>query len=244
MTKALWMTCACLAIAASAAAATAGGINLGWGDCGGQPATENRTFACDTNAGTNTLVGSFVAPCCVTELQSTEVWMDLQSTGATLPAWWQMRTGQCRAQSLLVGYDFRSGPFTCMDYWQNRAAGGVTEDPFTGNRARIRLQLALPYQDPGAGPVPEGQEIYSFKCDISNRKTVGAAGCGGCGAGVCIVLNTVKLNQRAGNPYGTYFITAPANRNWVTWQGGTGADCYLATPARNVTWGSIKTLYK
>jgi hypothetical protein len=244
MKKALWMTCAYLALTASAAAATGGSINLGWGDCGGLPATENRTFACDTNAGTNTLVGSFLAPCCVTELQTIEVAMDLQSTGATLPNWWQMRTAQCRAQALVPGFDFTSGPFTCFDYWQNRASGGVQEDPFAGNRARIRMLMALPYQDPTVGPVPEALETYSYKCIISNRKTAGQGACGGCGTGVCIVLNSITLDQKTWNPYGDYLITAPANRNWVTWQGGTGADCFLATPARNVTWGSIKTLYK
>ena len=32
--------------------------------------------------------------------------------------------------------------------------------------------------------------------------------------------------------------------NFVTWQGGGGTNCPAATPTRNSTWGSVKSLYR
>ena len=43
------------------ATAAAGWVNLSWDDCGSHGASM-RTFACNTNGGSHTLVGSFVAP--------------------------------------------------------------------------------------------------------------------------------------------------------------------------------------
>ncbi len=232
------------ALAPGGADAGPGGLNLGWGDCQGLPATQNETFSCDTNSGTHVLVGSFVAPCCLTP-DAAESVIDLQSEGATLPAWWSLRATAplgCRSTSLLHSADFTSGPFTCADYWQGAASGGASEDPVTtGNRARIKLLEGLAGGDPLIRPVPEGTEIYVFKCIINNQKTTGFEACGGCDVGVCLVLNTIMINQPAPNdiPYST-----PAQRNWVTWQGGIGADCYGATPVKNTTWGTIKALYR
>lgn len=221
-----------------------GGINLGWDDCGGLPASLNQAFACDTNVGTHTLIGSFLAPSCVTGMTANEVVIDLETTGLNLPPWWGMRTGGCRAGALSLNLDFTAGPFTCYDYWQGAAIGGISEDAPVGNRARIKSVMALPSGDPHIQPVQQGTEVYSFKVRISNSKTTGLGACAGCGNGVCLVLQSLKINQVASNPCGGKFIGSPATRAYVTWQGGIGADCYAATPAKNVTWGQIKARYR
>jgi hypothetical protein len=221
-----------------------GGLNLGWDDCGGLPATGNKTFACDTNAGFNTLIGSFVAPSFVTQMTSNEVVMDLESAGVTLPAWWNMRSQfGCRPTSLSANFDFTAGPFTCYDYWQGAAVGGITMDSPVGNRTRIRAVCALAAGDPHIGGILEGTEVYSFKARINNLKTVGPGSCAGCATGVCIVLQSIKIQQPVDNPYGGKYIGSPATRAFATWQGGIGSNCYAATPAKNVTWGSIKAQY-
>ena len=248
MKKTLLMTGALLALTAGLAFAGAGGLNLGWGDCGGLPGSLNRTFACNTNAGTvNSLFGSFVAPSFVTGMSANEMVIDIQSGGALLPAWWGMRaTGTCRSNtSLLINLDFTGGPFSCFDYWAGGASGGISEDAPAGNRARIKLLGALPAGSPGITSVAEGTEVYSFKMNVNNAKTVGLGSCAGCLEGVCIVLNSIKINQPVSEPGGSKFISAPASRNFVTWQGGiVGGDCYAATPAKNTTWGSVKALYR
>ena len=37
--------------------------------------------------------------------------------------------------------------------------------------------------------------------------------------------------------------TAPSGRNFITYQGGSGATC-ATVPAMNRTWGQVKALYR
>jgi hypothetical protein len=222
-----------------------GGLNLGWGDCGGLPASLNETFACDTNVGIHTLVGSFVAPSFVTAMSANEVVMEVQSPGTSLVPWWGMRTGACRASaSLNANFNFAAGPFTCYDYWQAGAIGSIAEDAPIGNRVRIKGVFALPAGDSRITGIPEGTEVYSFKANINSARTTGLGACAGCLTGVCIVLNSIKLNQPFANPNGGKYIGSPATRAYVTWQGGASANCYAATPAKNTTWGMLKAKYR
>jgi hypothetical protein len=245
MKKTLLFTCALVALTAGVALAGPGGLNLGWLDCEGLPASENRIFACNTNSGVHTLVGSFFAPCCITAASANEIVMDVQTTGVSLAAWWGMRTGACRtAASLLSSYDFTGGPFTCYDYWQGGASGGISEDAPIGNRVRIKALGALPAGSPLITAIGEGFEVYSFKANINSAKSAGLGACAGCNAGACIVLNSIKINQPVSEPGGSKFVSAPATRNYATWQGGIGGDCLGATPAKNTTWGNVKALYR
>lgn len=241
--KALWITCAVLLASARLVSAGPGGLNLGWNDCAGTPATLNQTFVCNTNTGIHTLVGSFMTPCCVTAMTGNEILMNVQSAGASLPAWWQMASGLCRPSSLFSTMDFIAGPFTCFDYWQGQASNGQLLDQIAGNRARIRVVGAVPSGSPAILPITEGTEVYSFKLNINNAKSVGSP-CTGCQTGVCIVLNSINLVQDPAAPGGNKFVSTPAVRNFALWQGGTGGDCLAATPARNTTWGTIKAQYR
>jgi hypothetical protein len=242
--KAVGITCALLVVSARLALALPGGLNLGWDDCGGLPASLNKAFACDTNTGTQTLVGSYILPaCCPLSVVANEINMEIQSAGPTLPAWWTMRSGGCRSSSLTGNFDFTIGPFTCYDYWLGGASGGAAMDPPTiPNRARINLIAAYPNGSPLIRPVPVNTEVYTFKCIIDNQKTIGVGSCAGCATGVCIVLNSIKVVAPGG---GSNYkrITWPAVRSHVSWQGGSAPDCFIVTPARNATWGSIKSLY-
>ena len=42
-----------------ASSAFAGGVNLAWTNCASEGGTQNRTFACGSNAGSNILTCSF-----------------------------------------------------------------------------------------------------------------------------------------------------------------------------------------
>jgi len=246
MKKTLLLTCTVLALSAGIAAAGPGAVNLAWNNCSTNGQADHLN-ACTSNTGINTLVGSFVAPCCVTAASANEIVIDLQSLGVSLPAWWGMRaTGTCRTSaSLLINLDFTGGPFGCYDYWQGGASGGVSEDAPVGNRARIKALGALPAGSPLIGPIAEGTEVYSFKININNAKSAGLGACAGCNAGVTLVLNSIKINQPVSEPGGGKFMSSPGagNGQCATWQGGGGVGCG-ATPARNATWGSVKALYR
>jgi len=77
---------AILAIALSASTVKSAGISLSWDDCGAHGVLL-RTFACDTNEGSHTLVGSFVAPAGVDSMSANEIVMDLESAEHSLPGW-------------------------------------------------------------------------------------------------------------------------------------------------------------
>jgi hypothetical protein len=244
MKKTLLMTSALLALTASLALAQ-GGVNLGWLDCGGLPASLNRTFACNTNSGGgHLLMGSFVAGPELTLVTGQLSVIDLQSAGAAIAGtWWDLKSGGCRGTASLVpNFDFTGGPFTCTDYWQGGAIGGNSFDYVGTNRARIKTQCALPAGDGRIGPIDPGTEVYAWKLTMNNLKTVGLGACAGCQTGVCIVFNSILVTQVPGTPAGNKTYSAMAARNFATWQGG-GIDCQI-TPTHNRTWGSVKSLYR
>ena len=222
-----------------------GGLNLGWQDCGSVPGTDNRNFACHTNTGgVHTLVGSFLASSHMVAVTGLDAVIDAQSEGSVWPDWWNIRVGGCRVPpAMTTSFDFTAGPFSCYDYWQAGAVGAHQMNVPVGNRTRILVSAALPSGDSRLGPILEGTEVYAFKLNVTNAKTVGLGSCSGCLEGVCFVLQFIRAHQ-TGSTAGSKYISSPAHRSHVTWQGGAGADCYAATPAKNVTWGSIKSRYR
>lgn len=244
MKKALLLCGALLALSASVASAA--GINFSWNNCGDN-GVQNKTFACTSNTLTGAIMyGSFIPPAGSAAITGMEVVIDLQSSAATLPAWWQYKyTGSCRGTALSTSVDFTSGPFECADYWAGAGQGGMTAyiTPYAtaANRARLLMIYAVPQNI--AAPVDETLEYYAFKATVNGSKSVGTGACAGCADPVCIVLNEVKLTQPVG--VGDFRIQNPASRNFVTWQGGAvSGGCPAATPTHNTTWGSVKSLYR
>ena len=244
--KSIGIACALLLAAAPAAYPAAGSLNLGWNDCGGYPSSLNKVFACNTDSRTFTLIGSFLAPSGVTAASGITAILDLQTATIGYPAWWGLAPGLCRAGSLTVTFDFRNGPYTCVDYWQGGAAGSISMDSPTGNRTRIRVVAALPAASPLIAPIDEGTEVYAFGAIVDAAKTTGPGACTGCQTGAVVCLNSITITQSA-DAGGNRFIFQPAARSFAAWQGGPFYDPYYACypdPVRNTTWGSIKSLYR
>jgi hypothetical protein len=236
-------------LALTATVASAAGVNLAWLNCYGEgTGAQNRVFACTANTGTNMAVGSFIAPAGVGALSGNEVVIDLQSAGATLPAWWQFKNvGTCRTTSLSVNFVANAGNAICVDEFSGGGAGGIGayNIGYGGNPARARLTMAIATAAPG--PIDADVEYFAFNMLINNAKTVGTGACAGCLTPVCIVMNSIKLTQPVG--VGDFVLGQPGNgtdSNFITWQGGVigGSGCPAATPARNATWGSVKSLYR
>ena len=232
-----------LCLTLSASSALGAGINLAWNDCG-EAGQVNRSFACNTNTGTHTLVGSFVPPAGMTAITGAEVVIRLVSASASYPAWWHFKNvGSCHQSSLSASADFTAGPFTCMDYWSGQAAGGISSYQFFYSSFQDRAKLLMIYAVPPtlAMPAEDGLEYYAFKLSINSAKTVGTGACDGCLDPVCIVLNEIKLTQPVG--VGDRRLQNPAFSYYATWQGGAiSGGCPAATPARNRTWGAVKSL--
>jgi hypothetical protein len=221
------------------------GINLSWEDCG-STGTESRSWACDTNTGAPfTLVASFTPPAGVPEFLGISAQLDI-TVGSGLPDWWQHGSSFCRGPTAIAtNFDFTSGPFTCFDFYAGSAAGGFAYDVgyVSPNRARWRIQLAVPFDNRGA--IDPMTEYYAFKANLLRSRSTGAGSCFGCDAEACIVLNEIQLFQPPEQNNDPVISTAPpGGRNYALWQAATIVDCPGSTPARNATWGQLKSLYR
>jgi hypothetical protein len=229
-----------------ASAASAAGINLSWTDCG-TAGTQNLTFACNSNSGAPfTMIGSFIPPAGLPEFLGISAQIDITTDQATVPDWWAHGGTNCRGTTgLSTNFDFTSGPFTCTDFYVGSAAGGSAYDVGFGtpNRARFRIQAAVPFDN--RGPLDENLEYYAYKANVLRAKTTGAGSCAGCSAPACIVFNELQLFQppeQANDPV----ITNAIDRQFVTWQNPAGGPpgCPASTPTANKSWGQVKSLYR
>jgi hypothetical protein len=231
-----------LLLACGVDVAWGGGIDLTWGT-GCYPETPQtlKTFACNSNTGSAVLTASFVPATDQPTFVGIQATLVFQIQSTVVPDWWQLwNTGACRQNALSVSEDFIAAPqAVCVDPWANLGAGGVTSY-LTGNAAIppstawLRVAFAL------ASPVPlfRGIEYYGFRTVVLYAKTAGAGSCGGCGTPALAVLNSIRACQNSGSCEDE---TTPATNACVIWQSGSGCQ---ATPAHNVTWAAVKSMYR
>ncbi len=244
-------------LCAASSAFAVGGVNISWSTCFGEnpSASRNRTFACASNAGTNLLVTSFVLDTLqLGAVSGTETVVDILSATDPVPLWWQFRDiGTCRQTALGSNSIADANNLVCVDWAQGQSAGGVgayTSDPGNGwtidpsvtlgQHRRLKLAFAVPLA--GLQDLTQASEYFSANISINNTKTVGTGACTGCNEPICIVLNSIKVTTNTGAGNRTISGGAAAGSDIVTWQ-GVGPNCQLV-PTKNVTWGSVKALYR
>lgn len=230
------------------------GCNLRWDHCYGDGGVQNKTFACDTNSGSETLVASFVPAWDIVNVVGIEIEMDLASASATLPAWWStFSAGTCRPTALAASPAPVDPLVTnCPDWGQGVQSGGIAAYQvgiYGANFARIKLGWAVP-QDVVLS-LAGRQEDFAYRLTISHVHTVGSGACADCTTPVCILLASVNMVTPI--QANTRWLTGPANQvdsDFATWQGGgvpatrLGTGCPAATPTRQRTWGEVKSLYR
>lgn len=220
--------------------ARAVGSNLAWDDCfQGAPASM-KTFTCDADDGAPfTLVGSFVPPEGVDQMNGMQAIVDLCTMPHALPDWWRVGASDCRAGALTASYDFTGGPSSCTDLWQGQAVGAMNVQVAGALGAtRLRILLIAAVTTPIA--LTEGTEYYAFRIHVSRANT---STCAGCLTNGCIVLNEVRLTQAAGA--GDVFLTTPEMEYFATWQGmNQSPPCPFVVPTQTSTWGQVKSLYR
>lgn len=235
-----------LAALAMAGPARGAGINLSWSDCGIDGAM-NRFFACSTDGGSGVLVASVIPPFPLPRMVGFQAELQLQVATYPLPPWWDLRSGVgCRSGALTMDVDFAatpSGGTVCADAFAGRGSGGtpVYTVGYCGlNRARIGIEWLLPEE-----VEMSTDETYLFRLRLGYA---GTTACAGCLDPACIVFAGVRLLQAPGALGGSAEVVNAAYAQYVTWQGGGGLNCPLVVcgpvPARNATWGQIKSLYR
>ena len=229
-------------LAVFAAPSRAAGINLSWDDCGAAGVLQ-KNFACDTNTGSEVMIGSVVSPVPIGNLDAMAAALFVQTGGVALTPWWHLESSGCRAGTFAPITASFTGIGSCANPWSasvGGVAGGIDYQPgFAGipNRARVRVVCAVP----DSVAIDNTTEYFMFRITISHQKTLT---CAGCSDGACILLDQIQLYP-ASSPT-TLTIGNPLLRNFVVWQAGLGGtgSCPVATASRSSTWGSIKAMYR
>jgi hypothetical protein len=220
-------------------------IDLTWSDCPLGAFTVDASNACTNNTGSvGVMIASFAPPGALPLYEANISLLDLQTSAATLSAWWQMNSSGCRPTGMSISADFTSGPFSCSDFWAGQASTGMQYNvPGVLGPNSARINTVAGVQETGAGPIDENSMWYAYKLSLLKVKSVGTGACAGCLDGACIVLNQMNLSQPAPAPD---VVLTSGPQNWVTYRGGAGAGhiCPGATPNRKSTWGSVKALYR
>lgn len=238
-----------LTLALAAPAARAGGaLHLAWNSCAGDGGASNQDFACDTNAQAFTLVGSFV-PDGSGPFPITGGWAGIFVFGqdsAALPWWTSFGASACRATAIAANTTIPPAALSCDDAWAG-APGSATVTgiaPYASAAENIIVSMSLPAGE--TRTLTPGVEYFAFNLQINASQTTGSGACGGCGATVCIHWAQLALHVSpyAANPLGGDMYLGGGDGSIVTWQASDGYVCSHVTPARNRTWGAIKSLYR
>jgi hypothetical protein len=240
------LSAAALAVVLAHDVAAVPGVNFAWDACLSDGGVSTRTSSCASDDGEHVAVASFVLAHDQWIQVGIEVMIDLHVDAAALPDWWQFfNTGTCRREALTARFDFTAYPQTqCLDPWTRGtpARGGIAAYKTTTsippndypdpNRARIIAGFA---SDTPAHLVA-GREYLGFELVIRN---LGTSSCLGCKEGVSLVLSELKSVQVDGS---SERLQEPIVDYCLKFQAGSVPCSYL--PARAITWGQIKSLYR
>ena len=234
-------------LAVSATVASAAGVNIAWDACLGDAGTALRTSACTANTNTptnsNVLICSFISAGDIPLFNSAECFVNV-ATQVPLPAWW---SNPCVSKTA-VAASFGS-PCT-NDAFAGAGSGGVA----AYNVATVWDNGFKPDPNGGeidiVGAVPAGNEqiltagleYYVGTITISNVKSSGTGLCAGCAEPACINFKQLRITQPPPAP--VQDILVGDHQPIVYWQSQVTAACSHATPTKNATWGSIKSLYR
>lgn len=239
------------------------GVNLAWDACYGDGGVRNKAFACDTNAGSEQLFVSFLLDSVVTPVTGLELTLMVTTPAGAPDSWWQFKTsGSCRATALAASAAPLVPSESCVDFWQGQAAGGIAGYSLVAFAGAYRLSAILALPQPYWALLGDGTEYFAMRLVLSHTKTVGTGACPGCFEPVCIGIEGLRLTRPVG--YGDIRLADETSfgSSTVNWQGAAAGSrlvvdpvypdtrpkyrivtCASATPARNSTWGSIKSLY-
>lgn len=218
-------------------------LTLAWADCLAGAGTHNQVFGCGSNSVEFLLFPAFELATSVDSVFQLEVVIDLQHSSVTLPDWWRLDPGQCRADQAIADVAFAGTG--CMDPWSGvgiSAIQGYLTGPPGRSSSQARILIAATVPSSQAVTLQSGVTYAAARVRL---RTGNSTTCAGCSGSACLVLNSIQLQRLAVTGPGTITLTVPPNEtaNWVTWQGGVGADC-ATVPVRNQTWGAVKSLYR
>jgi hypothetical protein len=244
MKKLFVLSSALLVLTASAAFAQ---IDLAWNNCLATGGVMNMNYACDgSRVGIPfRAVMSFVDPIDAPQFVAIQAVMDIQTSAPVLPDFWMRGAGECAdGDFAFPGATIGLGGAACLDpYVGSQPSGGYLWTSGFGGVSRARAKVVFARDIPTA--LTYGTNYLAGVALFDNDKDIdlGTGVCPGCQVPGCIVLNQIELYQEASAAIPVYAMFQRNLQNFITWQGGD-PTCVDATPVKNKTWGSVKSLYR
>jgi hypothetical protein len=231
-----------LLLVVSASLASAAGISVNWGnDCWGDNPLQNRVWACNANNYTGVRMTCSFKPI---ETKATFIASDLYMEGMTeaavVPDWWKLGSGECRSNLITLSSDgsVLGGP-DCLDVWQGLGGGGIGLYSSEDNRMHVNAVWAVA----DAVEAPAETEIFAAQFRVATGKTLGTTACAGCAVPALWSLNYIQVGYLGEMvPLILDYPYAGGNQ-CLSWQ-SSSLPCAKPVPARNTTWGQVKSLYR
>ena len=207
---------------------SASGVDIAWDDCLGEPgAASLKQFACDSNAGQESMWVSFESSQTVNSTGKLEVAIQFGTrSGVALPVWWDFEDfSSCRRGALSVDPSPPYETATCA-----RVFSSATPPTFFVDR----IDYQFPSADVGTMVVIASvgtqllanQRYLACRFLLTHAKT---AVCAGCSEPVSIIVTGVR--------YGNMTFTDPITQNVASWQS-------LPTATRASSWAALKRMYR
>lgn len=221
-------------------------LHLRWNECALGGGLAQRVSGCNNPLAVEHLLAGFELSAAVDSVVALEIVIDVVVESASLPSWWQFQPGGCNAGALTASADF-SGFGACADPFESQAVALVQtwapgQPRGASNTSRLIVTSSvLASQRANLGPATP---YYAADVRFAHSRSSGAGVCSGCPVPGCLVLNSVQLIRHPGAVPASVFVQASGSGspNWAAWQ-GSFSECALV-PARNTTWGAIKSLYR
>jgi type 1 fimbria pilin len=235
-----------LLIALSASAAMAAGVNVSWGNACWADAghASSLTWACNSNTFSGPVLPrmtcSFQVAQDKTNFVATDIYMEgiTDDVGTLCPDWWKLGAGECRANAVTMSAD--ASVQGCLDLWTAAGGGGGGIGLYSDDTNRTHLNASWAVADPLA--IFAGDENFAVQFRIATTKTVGTGACAGCLTPMTWALNRIQVAYQLEESEVLDFVI-PGGNQCLSWNGGA-APCAPPIPARNTTWGQVKSLYR
>jgi len=237
---------ASMLLALTASVALAGGVNIAWGTlCYTENPVSSTTFACTVNTATGNrqMTVSFMLNSGLPDMVGAEWLIEGQSDLPALPDYWKLGIApstDCRAgRAQFINSFVNVESETCLDW---TAGAGFPAPNFTWDTNKAHFTLGVAIDDGFPFSAQPDVEYYGGAVSLLNSKAVGAGSCGGCSAGMIFGLHTFTAAGKAGRRDDFTYPISGGNQCLV-WNGST-QPCDTPVPARNTTWGQVKSLYR
>lgn len=203
-----------------------------------------QTNACDSNLGTQEWFASLLLDAPLQGVIGLIAVIDFQHSAPSLPDWWALQPGGCRAGEIDPSALFADRP-GCADPWASAPSGataliqGINPTQPRGGANQMRLYYTAAVSSSEAVDWAAGAAYHAVRLSLTHARTTGVGACAGCSGAACVVLNAIEI-QRLSGP--DVVLSDGGGQNIVNWQ-PSAPDC-ATVPVVRTSWGRLRTLYR